>query len=468
MEGALARAVNSGAARLNQEFRAVMPDMMVLAGESNARGFHLDGYGVFFDVEVPVLRQSMMWSLRTMLDQDKQGATEALAVLALRGDDHGPERATAEAALRRLEAQLRPFGWRATRRAPGIVAPAPGRRPAIRLPASRRAPKPVNSALLNDPNKAYTDAVVQALIDAMVDYSLPMVSSMQPERVPDGGRPRQRAPRPAGAAQPLRRGLDLHAAHRGHDLAEYRAGKIDRDEAKKRVQVQEFYGGARELGSYVTLDRAGVLDVAADAPALNPAARRGAFCPARCLSDRPARPVGARYPTRHASTCSSCPCARHPGRLHTVNPVEVLEPVDVTTGLVRRRHPRGRQEQAGAVRVAQAAQQVGRAIDGVQINAIFRRVNEQEMWGEHYGWAVRATHWRPAQATKDIVLRSALGYTGEQPRMQILQHKDFIDAKVEMYLKKGSQVWAKLGEFPIERQLLRNRRPAPACNPRAL
>jgi hypothetical protein len=27
---------------------------------------------------------------------------------------------------------------------------------------------------------------------------------------------------------------------RGGDLAEYRAGKIDRDEARKRVQVQEF------------------------------------------------------------------------------------------------------------------------------------------------------------------------------------------------------------------------------------
>ena len=37
---------------------------------------------------------------------------------------------------------------------------------------------------------------------------------------------------------------------------------------------------------------------------------------------------------------------------------------------------------------------------------------------------------------------------------QIMQHKDFIDAKVEIYLKKGSQTWAKLGEFPIERQLI--------------
>ena len=90
----------------------------------------------------------------------------------------------------------------------------------------------------------------------------------------------------------------------------------------------------------------------------------------------------------------------------------------------------------------------------MQINAIFRRVSEQEMWGEHYGWAVRRDAAGARRRHRGLVMRSALGYTGEQPRMQILQHKDFIDAKVEIFLKKGSQVWAKLGEFPIERQLL--------------
>ena len=51
-------------------------------------------------------------------------------------------------------------------------------------------------------------------------------------------------------------------------------------------------------------------------------------------------------------------------------------------------------------------------------------------------------------------MRSALGYTGEQPRMQMLQNKEFVDAKVEIYLKQGSKVWAKLAEYPIQRQLL--------------
>ena len=240
MEGALARAVNFGAASLNQEIRAVMPDMLVLAGESTARGFHLDGYGVFFDVEVPVLRQSMLWGLRTMLDQDQQGAADALSALRrFVATSNGPERASAEAALRRLEVQIRPFGTpRPDSGGPGVLAAGTGDPPAAD-PA--RSPRPkVNSQLLNDPNKAYTDAVVKALIDAMVDYSLPMVSSMQPGEVltvaaRDNERRDLLAP-----PNPYEEVSTFMLRIAGSDLAEYRAGKIDRDEARKRVQVVEF------------------------------------------------------------------------------------------------------------------------------------------------------------------------------------------------------------------------------------
>jgi hypothetical protein len=243
MEGALARAVTAGASRLNQEFRAVMPDMIVVAGEANARGFHLDEYGVFFDVEVPVLRQSMMWSLRTMLDHDEQGASEALASLrSVVSTTTGPDRATAEAALRRLEAQLRPFGGArrsdagGLRTSGGTAAPGSGGPD----PSGATPKKAVSSGLLDDPNKAYTDAVVQALIDAMIDYSLPMVSSLQPEEyltvAARDNEPRDLLAPPNPYEQVSTFTLRIKAA----DLAAYRAGKIDRDEAKKRVLVLEF------------------------------------------------------------------------------------------------------------------------------------------------------------------------------------------------------------------------------------
>ena len=243
MEGALARAVTAGASRLNQEFLAVMPGMIAVAGDSNARGFHLADYGVFFDVEVPVLRQSMMWSLWAILDQDDQGAADALASLRqLVSTTSGPERAAHEDALRRLEARLRPLTVTRRTETGGIQAAGrPMGTPANAQGSPGPAPrKPVNTQLLDDPNKAYTDAVVQALIDAMVDYSLPMVSSLQPaEYLTVAARDNERrdllAP-PNPYEQVSTFTLRIKAA----DLAAYRGGKIDREEAKKRVQVQEF------------------------------------------------------------------------------------------------------------------------------------------------------------------------------------------------------------------------------------
>jgi hypothetical protein len=93
-------------------------------------------------------------------------------------------------------------------------------------------------------------------------------------------------------------------------------------------------------------------------------------------------------------------------------------------------------------------------VKSIQVNAIFRRVGETEMWGEHFGWAIQKDELRPGATTEPLVLRSQLGYTGEQPRMQMLQNKEFVDAKVEIFLKRGSQGWAKLAEFPVARQLL--------------
>jgi hypothetical protein len=94
-------------------------------------------------------------------------------------------------------------------------------------------------------------------------------------------------------------------------------------------------------------------------------------------------------------------------------------------------------------------------VSGVQLNAIFRRVNEQEAWGEHFVRAIdREDPLAPGATGGDIVLRSSLGYTGTQPRLQMLQNKEFIDAKVEVYAKQGSQTWKKVGEYQIDRQLL--------------
>jgi hypothetical protein len=95
-----------------------------------------------------------------------------------------------------------------------------------------------------------------------------------------------------------------------------------------------------------------------------------------------------------------------------------------------------------------------REIASVQLNAVFRRVNEPESWGEHFIRAIDTDGLAPGSTTVSLVLRSSLGYTGSQPRLQMLQNKEFVDAKAEIYGKHGSRNWVKMGEFPIDRQLL--------------
>jgi hypothetical protein len=96
----------------------------------------------------------------------------------------------------------------------------------------------------------------------------------------------------------------------------------------------------------------------------------------------------------------------------------------------------------------------GEEIDSVQLNAIFRRVGEQEAWGEHYVMAITRDGLGPNVKTNPIVLRSNLGYTGVQSRLQMLQNREFVDARVEIYGKHGSRTWVKLAEHQIARHLL--------------
>jgi hypothetical protein len=94
-------------------------------------------------------------------------------------------------------------------------------------------------------------------------------------------------------------------------------------------------------------------------------------------------------------------------------------------------------------------------VKSVQINAIFRRINETEAWGEHFVNAIGSDAPLPPGATgRDIVLRSNLGYTGDESRMKMLQHREFMDAKVEIFAKHGSRTWQKIGEYKIDRRLL--------------
>ena len=97
----------------------------------------------------------------------------------------------------------------------------------------------------------------------------------------------------------------------------------------------------------------------------------------------------------------------------------------------------------------------GEPVENVQVLASFKRANETQVWGEHFASGIDRDGLPPHATTPgNLVLRSNLGYTGTESRLQMLQNSQFVDAKVEIFGKHGSRTWQKLGEFPIDRQLL--------------
>ncbi len=77
MEGVLERAVEHGATITRDRLQALLPAEMLLTENARARGFRLEGYGVFFDVVVPGLEGALPWSFHT-LDQNDLGLASAL------------------------------------------------------------------------------------------------------------------------------------------------------------------------------------------------------------------------------------------------------------------------------------------------------------------------------------------------------------------------------------------------------
>lgn len=247
MEGALARAVDYGAKQLNREILAVMPGVFMLEGEARARGVQLDGYGVFFDVRVPMMRQSMVWSLRMMMDQNDANTQATISEIrkGMQGITDPATRAAMEQAVKRLERQLS-NGARDPQVQPGLVMADPaangvGAAAAAGVTAATTRPvtaPPADSMWAKDPNRAYTEAVTRALVDAMIDYSTPM--AIAPDQWltvaarDDEGRDSM-APQ-----DPLEEVVTMIYRIKGSDLQEYRTGKIDRDEVRKRVQITQF------------------------------------------------------------------------------------------------------------------------------------------------------------------------------------------------------------------------------------
>jgi hypothetical protein len=91
----------------------------------------------------------------------------------------------------------------------------------------------------------------------------------------------------------------------------------------------------------------------------------------------------------------------------------------------------------------------------LQVNALFRRVSENDEWGSELVIAAGSAGLPPGQSTDVLKAKSPRGYTGsDESRAEMLQNSHFVDAKVDLFAKYGSTQWTRLGTYPIARQLL--------------
>jgi hypothetical protein len=241
-----------------------MPEVMALSGEPQARGVYLEGYGVYFDVSVPVLNQVMMWSLRTMMGPDESvvSAISNLKSYISKNEKNPSTRAALENQIARLELQLGPLSNAspdqitaigpqvggdvgAQVRLPGAPVPTPPPASGATVePAAPAATSPaprIDKKYFSDPNavnRAYTDAVQSALIDTIVDYAIP--TAMKPGEVLTIAARDNMQRDSLAPPDPYEDVITLLLSIKGSDLAAYRAGQIDAAEVRKRVQVREF------------------------------------------------------------------------------------------------------------------------------------------------------------------------------------------------------------------------------------
>jgi hypothetical protein len=92
-------------------------------------------------------------------------------------------------------------------------------------------------------------------------------------------------------------------------------------------------------------------------------------------------------------------------------------------------------------------------LPALQVNAVFRRVNDTEGWGDGFRSVAGSGGFAPG-ATAPLTIEGQLGYTGLDPADALLRNSQFVDAKVDVFAKYGSNQWARLGEYPVARQLL--------------
>jgi hypothetical protein len=229
MEGVLVQAVRVGAELVGKELERYEPTgVTVLMGTPRARGFVLEGHGVFFDVEVPDMNQSVVWSVM-IAQRDRQigNALDSLRT-ALRSMPDGAAMQQAQTAVQLLGSTIGPVQPKDA--LPDVKDPM---QPAKETVAITSGPAAGAKVVTIDPRKIYQSAVIGSLVDAMLGYSVQM-SLGSDEWLTVAARGNDSA---IGPQQNISDSTTIIVRVRGSDLATYHADQTRRAEIREKVQA---------------------------------------------------------------------------------------------------------------------------------------------------------------------------------------------------------------------------------------
>lgn len=192
-EGTLERAVTNAARHVAKDVQSRTSNANFFSGEARAKGFILDGYGVFVYVEIPALDLTMS----IMIDQlDKQQRAE-----------------------------------------PGPVSNNPDAKAEPKTEPKVRMPTTSIEALqgVMDTGEKYRNEVKLALMDAMLDFSKNL--QLKPDEwLSVAARGSEGALTPGEIFQLNTVVLRV----KGSDLADYLAGRLTQEEARAKVELRQF------------------------------------------------------------------------------------------------------------------------------------------------------------------------------------------------------------------------------------
>jgi len=238
MERVLGGAAEHGAKVARERLRAMIPADMLLSENVRVRGIPLEGYGLFFDVEMPPLEGTVL-SIFQALDQNNLGLESALREINAFIESAG--NTNLRQAWQRVELHLDPLsaqGGTSSSPSGDSRTLASGSAAAVSAdPATLGAAvSPKRDTLIANPQEAYRSEVREALIDAMLDHSSALRLA-DGEWVTVAARGTEDRPRlsPADYESPI-----IQITVRGSDLSAFQAKQISREDARRRFRVKVF------------------------------------------------------------------------------------------------------------------------------------------------------------------------------------------------------------------------------------